>query len=136
MSFRPYHWPCLEEAPHGEHDHFDGPDNYTYHCTGLREHPCRCSYLPWYAAHHPLARVMQAGVFLINPHCRHHGMPAAGWRRWGKYWIKDEFHVWDTRRRYVTDADLSDFRGQGRQAPTPSPERQSSVKQLTTGNPR
>lgn len=129
MSFRPYHWPCPGEAPHGEHDHFDGPDGYMYHCVGVRQKPCRCSYLPWYAAHHPMAQAMRAHVFLINPHCRHHGMAAAGWRRWGQHWIKDE--VW-----LVTDADLSDFRGQGRQAPTPNPERQSSVKQLTTGNPR
>lgn len=123
-----YRRPCPREEPHPEHDHFtNGWD--LYHCVGVRAKPCRCSYLPWEAAHHPMAQAMRAHVFLINPRCPHHGNPAAGWRLLG--WGQGTTMWWKP-----LDGDLSPFPGSGRQPPTPRPERQSSVKQLTTGNPR
>lgn len=135
---RPAHYQCPDPAPHGWHAGPHGPDHYWYLCAGVRQHPCRCSYLPWYAAHNPLARAMRAGVFLVNPHCPHHGMPAAGWRYLNPgMWVKDEVHVWwAPLGTAVTGADLSDFQRRGRQVPTLPHERRSSVKELTTGNPR
>jgi hypothetical protein len=146
---RPAHYPCPDQEPHGWHAGPHGPDGYWYLCVGVRQKRCSCSYLPWYAARTPLARAMRAGVFLINPHCAHHGMPAAGWRWLGPgYWVKDEsqrvgpvaigpMQLWCAPIGTAAPrADLRGFQRLGLPTPTPWSERQSSVKQLTTGNPR